>query len=133
MEELEQEQEPVPERRRSLDELFADEPFLSPTMKAKRLFDRLQSEDEESVAPDAVVSEAIPTSTGYSSFPDHLEPQVPFAGNTLISMTAARVIIGEQSKEGGTPLPGEPANLSMLRALHERMLSPWLRNITADL
>ena len=134
MEELEEiDEQPVAERRKSLDELFANEPFLSPTMKAKRLYDRLQTEEDASVIPDAVVSEAIPTSTGYATLPDQLEPQVPFAGNNLISMTAARVIIGEQAKDGGVPLAGEPSNLSMLRALQERMLSPWLRNITMDL
>jgi hypothetical protein len=34
-------------RRRKLDELFADEPFLSPTMKARRLHEKLQKMEEQ--------------------------------------------------------------------------------------
>ena len=123
--------EPVIERRPSLDELFANEPFLSPTMKAKRLYDKLQDEDGNPVLPGVVISEAMPTSTGYSTFPPRLEPQNAFAGTTLMSMRAARAIMGEQA-DGGPALAGEPANISMLRALKDRMLSPWLRNIGAD-
>jgi hypothetical protein len=37
----EQDEEPSSPRRRRLDELFADEPFLSPTMKARRLHEKL--------------------------------------------------------------------------------------------
>jgi hypothetical protein len=130
MSDLQEEQ--VAGRRPSLDELFANEPFLSPTMKAKRLYDKQQNEEEGSISAGAVVSEAIPTSVGYSTLPDRLEPQIPSAGVTLISITAARAILGEQSKEDGTPLPGEPANISMLRALQERMLGPWIRSMKMD-
>jgi hypothetical protein len=122
---------PAIERRPSLDELFANEPFLSPTMKAKRLYDRIEDDNGDSHVPNAVVSEAIPTSVGYAIFPPRLEPQTAFAGTALISMTAARAIMGEQ-KDGGPPLPGEPSNISMLRALKDRMLSPWLRSIGTD-
>src|ERR1051325_9789199 len=129
MEEIEEER--VIERRPSLDELFANEPYLSPTMKAKRLFDKLQDDDGHPVVPGVVISEAMPTSTGYATFPPRLEEQTAFAGTTLMSMRAARAIMGEQA-EGGPPMAGEPANISMLRALKDRMLSPWLRNIGAD-
>ena len=125
--------EAVMSRRPSLDELFASEPFLSPTMKAKRLFDRPQDDEGNGESQDAVVAEAVPTSTDYPTFPPRLEPQTAFAGSGLISITAARAIMMELSEGTGRPLMGEPENISRLRALKERMLTPWLRNIGSEL
>src|SRR5439155_22098507 len=113
--------EAVIPHRPSLDELFANEPFLSPTMKAKRLYDQLEGDDGNRSAQDAVV-EAIPTSTDYQTFPPRLEPQVPYQGSGLISITAARAIMMELSEDTGRPLMGEPENISKLRGLKERML-----------
>src|SRR2546430_17477557 len=50
-------------RRLKLDELFGDEPFLSPTMKARRLHEKLQ-EDQSSGFPTEVVIKKKPLSYG---------------------------------------------------------------------
>ena len=37
-------------KKRKLDELFADEPYLSPTMKARLLHEKLQQAEERDIA-----------------------------------------------------------------------------------
>jgi hypothetical protein len=47
------------QRRRKLDELFADEPFLSPTMKARRLHEKIQGYQEQNGAAQGLPTRAF--------------------------------------------------------------------------
>jgi hypothetical protein len=56
---------PVPNetRQRKLDDLFGDEPFLSPTMKARRLYEKVAAQPSAPVAPGATIFPSPRTSS----------------------------------------------------------------------
>ena len=128
-----QDEEIVIPRRPTLDELFANEPFLSPTMKAKRLYGENGTEEEASPELGEVVAEALPDTSDYPVYPPREEAMPNIGGNGgMVSITAARVIMLELA-DGGSSIMGEPENISKLRALKDRMLLPWLRSIGSEL
>jgi len=65
------------QKRRKLDELFADEPFLSPTMKARRLHEKLHDQVEERVPEKKTepASQELPTSAYVRSASEQPAPQ----------------------------------------------------------
>ncbi len=65
-------QSPEPKRRK-LDELFADEPFLSPTMKARRLHEKLTQQTQQSEGSNADrAAQGLPTEAYVRSITEKL-------------------------------------------------------------
>jgi hypothetical protein len=100
------EQEP---RRRKLDELFADEPFLSPTMKARRLHEKLNG------APPA---SEVPT-VAYVRDPATIAPVGP--GGT-ISLAEAAAYFRSNGEMGRV----NESQALRLRRLQDNILNVWL-------
>jgi hypothetical protein len=109
-------------RRRKLDDLFADEPFLSPTMKARRLHEKLQEMQNK----DAIDANGLPAAACVGEIPPMLsrtempEPIAVPTNEGAISLTAARRLY-RQEKDG--PVNGTPDRLSKLK---DTLLSKWL-------
>ena len=123
------------DRKRRIDELFADEPFLSPTMKAKRLHEKLEGEP----APfDGALKgrSGVALTDGWSDRRD--PPLVPALqdqpAETFISLKDARNYLrvetdGRKSAEGVGAVEAHSA--SLLRTLKDRVLTGWIRDMKA--
>ena len=123
------------DRKRRIDELFADEPFLSATMKAKRLHEKLEA---------GPVSFDVPTQSASGvalakGWPDRLEApvrEVPIEAPKVnpLSLKRAREFLRIETQDGD---PGEGAealerqNEILLRNLKDGVLSKWIQDMKA--
>lgn len=85
-------------KRRKLDELFADEPFLSPTMRARRLHEKLQQLQDGDRAAQGLPTEAYVVDRNASSVA-HNAPLDPVQPEEMVQFAdAVRYLRGEGSR-----------------------------------
>lgn len=119
-------------RRRKLDELFADEPFLSPTMKARRLHEKLNTmriEEQGQQAAQGLPTEAYvqsapewpaaddplplpsPLPTPPASYTPQMPPAAPLAGPVDAPMDTPPATVHMNGTNGAAPKPFQPVTL----------------------
>lgn len=122
------------QKRRRLDELFADEPYLSPTMKARRLHEKLNEQAGD--FPELGASQAaqgLPAEAYVRSAPERPEPAaapaaIPEeAGAPAVSLIDAAIFL----RSGGQQAPrtvgiAARENLTQFRHTH---LGMWVRAV----
>ncbi len=128
--------EPVKdERKRRIDELFADEPFLSATMKAKRLHEKLES---------GPVTFDVPTQSASGvalskEWPERMESpirEVPIEAPPVnpLSLQRAREFLRIETYDGDPDDAAEKLerqNEILLRNLKDGVLSKWIQDMKA--
>jgi hypothetical protein len=130
---FEDEEQPEQKRRR-LDELFADEPFLSPTMKARRLHEKLNEQAGD--FPELGASQAaqgLPAEAYVRSVPEKRDPVDPAAANPQEAVAPAVSLIDAAIflRSGGHQAPrtvGAAARENLARFRHTH-LAMWVRAI----
>src|SRR5262245_5473010 len=114
-------------RQRQLEALFADEPFLSPTMKARRLHEKLQ----ELRAEEPVATERTPKRTRESNLPfwnedeeapAFLRPERKPGSEARMSFAEATAYL-RRSAASSADLISPPDRLSHFRT---QVLPQWL-------
>ena len=109
-------------RKRKLDDLFADEPFLSPTMKARRLHEKLQ----ELQTRDVIDAGGLPSAACVGDISPMLsrtevnEPVVVQTSEGFVSLTAARRLYRQETV--ATPREGS----DKLTKLKDNLLNKWM-------
>jgi hypothetical protein len=125
-------------RRKKLDELFENEPFLSPTMKAHRLYQKLEQQAAPpKTQPDSVRDariEALPNGFGELRLVDASRPQeaVPQAAappkesspHRLLGLVEAAAYIRHKPAAGAQE---GPAAERLLR-FREHVLARWVQD-----
>ncbi len=113
-------------RRRKLDDLFADEPFLSPTMKARRLHEKLlELQNREDIN-----AQGLPSSAYVGEMPpmmsrsEMVEP-VAAVSQGFIGLSAARKLFRQYS--GGN----RADRGDKLGRLKDSVLDPWIERAWA--
>lgn len=103
-------------RRRRLDELFADEPFLSPTMKARRLHDKMTARRVGESPPDPLAQIAY--------VPRPAQRPAPAAQPSYtIAQAAAELRAADQRGAGTDPV---------LQRLAHEVLASWHGAVRVD-
>jgi hypothetical protein len=137
-------------RRRKLDDIFGDDPYLSPTMKARRLHEKLEL--PETVSIEEISEESLDSNpeTIVVSNPEAHTPDSPSDGSdvssplqivcfddqatvvlpqneSLISLTEAAALLRSGQGSGA-----DSSALSMpLLQLRKQVLIPWLNDVSA--
>ncbi len=126
-------------RQRKLDELFSDEPFLSPTMKAHRLYQKIdQMQAQQAAAPPAVSRDARlpdvpawpPETRTVGAVSPQAAPAMPIVAAAspapkLLSLFEAAAYIRKDSAESRRGVP-DPERLLRFR---QQVLLAWVRNV----
>ena len=120
------------ERRRRIDELFADEPFLSATMKAKRLHEKLEAGPVSIDARPSKGSGAALT----DPWRDRTEApvrEIPIDEPQTLSLSEAREFLRIETNES---VPESTRGLDrqneiLLRNLKDGVLATWIKEMKA--
>jgi len=109
-------------RRRRLDELFADEPHLSATMKARRLHEKLRELEGE---PD-LAAQGLPATAYVGSLPGSARSaEVPRVerpvGGSLLTLEQAASLCRGGSRDG--------ASSERIARLRQAVLEPWVEDM----
>ncbi len=111
-------------RRRKLDELFADEPYLSATMKARRLHEKMNDHGGNGGLGE------IPTKAYVESPPRPAlsrEPRRPQEqGEPMVSLQMARSYL----RDGGGSADLDSDLSERLRAFKTGELAQWMKEVT---
>lgn len=117
-------------RKRHLEALFADDPFLSPTMMARRMHEKMvEMRSRETAAPYRPVGPFLPSDAPYSVvFAE--APDIPAAGamsmsGTRISMAEARVRLSEFRTEGAAA----SGQMDPMFHFRTRVLAIWAQKV----
>jgi hypothetical protein len=133
---FEDEEQPGQKRRR-LDELFADEPFLSPTMKARRLHEKL--DEQAGDFPDLGASQAaqgLPAEAYVRSVSERPEPAplpvapsgiTPDAGAPAVSLIDAAIFLRSHGQQAPRTV-GSAARENLIR-FRDMQLLTWARAV----
>ena len=118
-------------RRRRLDDLFADEPYLSTTMKARRLHEKLQElrAREQAVQEpptDASLRERSPYSEAEDSGPAGPRQAPGADGRTQAAERVSLARAAEYLRVGTSPGQMEPPYAARLLHFREQVLMKWL-------
>ena len=115
------------QRRRKVDELFADEPFLSPTMKARRLHEKIEGYQEQNGAAQGLPTRAFVLDRGNIQSQSINYP-IKQHGEGNISFSAA---VDYYRKIGQIPISADERD--KLMKLKETILEKWAKRIPDDL
>ena|SRR5579862_6017439 len=134
------ENQPYELKRAKLDELFADEPFLSPTMKARRLHEKLNGFGNGN-GGHANRADSLPTEAWVQSAPVRPEAErkilrveqeprnvAPSASVQPVSLSEAAAFLRSTRGIGREPNI-DPWSASRLLALRDGPLTAWLREL----
>lgn len=107
------------ERRRRLDALFADEPFLSPTMRARRLQEKQPAATKVAEAPAAVEKPVAET-------PAFVREAAPWKENIVSSPESDSPTL--RLADAVTRLRSAASSDDRLRRFREEILTEWLKS-----
>jgi hypothetical protein len=133
----EQEDDSSGPRRRRLDELFADEPFLSPTMKARRLLEKLNeqsadnapgqaSPETQGLPSEAYVRSAPERSVRRESAQPRFTPGAEPHGKAVPTVSLIDAAIYLRSKGSQTPRTVSMEAQGRLAAFRGSVLETWV-------
>jgi hypothetical protein len=130
-------EEEEPGKRKRLDELFADEPFLSPTMKARRLHEKLSQQSAGLDAGDTTIGQGMLREAFVQAQSDSaVKPELnraPFneqhqeQASTPVSLIDAAIFL--RSRGTQAPRSMSAAAQQNLTAFRDNALLSWLRPI----
>jgi hypothetical protein len=132
-----EDEEPPTQKRRRLDELFADEPFLSPTMKARRLHEKLNEQTGDASDVGASQAQGLPAEAYVRSVPERPELRLdngvdPLqaqqnAGAPAVSLIDAAIYLRSRGLQA--PRTVGIAARDNLTRFRDTLLVSWLRAV----
>lgn len=120
---MDQEQSQNGNKRRKLDELFADEPYLSATMKANRLHEKLKMLEEQERAAQGMPTEAYVVDRNLSS--ERLAPH-----DEAVQTNSATVIFQQAKRyySEGSVQGLDQTQIHELDSARKTTIAEWLAN-----
>ncbi len=133
----------IEERRKRLEQLFAAEPHLSPTMRARQLSDQpeTQSNGQHAVASDmgqnglngAPSPITLPAGAGLPGALGAAPDAIVVRPDGLLSIIAARTVLRERaSPSGAAELASGERETDGLDTFKDSVLARWRRDIYSD-
>jgi hypothetical protein len=139
---------PTETRRRKLDDLFGDDPYLSPTMKARRLHEKLETPEAvslEEIARESVVADPGPRAVISPEVLPVPAPPVARDPGSHLQMVCYEESGAPESSPAGSAIPfadaaaflrvgrnagaNRPAQAEQLHHLREQVLLQWLKSV----
>ena len=133
----------IEERRKRLEQLFAAEPHLSPTMRARQLYDppETQSNGQHAVASDtgqnglngAPIPSTLPTGAGLPGALHTAPDPNAVRPDGMLSIIAARAELRERASPSGVAeLASGERETDGLDTFKDSVLARWRRDIYSD-
>ncbi len=119
-------------KRRKLDELFADEPFLSPTMRASRLHEKLQEMEARGESTQDMPTEAFVAARPPGTARPGGEDDMLLRANEMVGLAeASEYLRASFAVRRAWSAQGRisPGCAARLHKFHEGTLVQWLKGI----